>query len=197
MRAGSATRSGPSLSPTEWDRFTATMDDRQIDLVDVFAEGFTPRDIQGITETIATKIGTLLESAAAATVGAAELERYGITALTIVDEAYPAAFRERLGSLAPPVIYTTGDVALLNGDGVGIIGSRDVTQEGRAVSERIAREAVRSGRSVVSGGARGVEHNRCTESGRSLHEQCEEPCDEQSGNSRIGSQSLQCLLQTV
>jgi predicted Rossmann fold nucleotide-binding protein DprA/Smf involved in DNA uptake len=147
----------PSLSPTEWDRFANVFDDQQIDLAEVFNDNFDARSIPGVTETIAAKIKTLLETAGATTVEAADLGRYGITAVTIVDDPYPHAFRQRLGGLAPPVIYAVGNLALLTGNGVGIVGSRNVTEEGKTVAEHIAVEAVKNGRSVVSGGARGVD----------------------------------------
>ena len=147
----------PSLSPTEWDRFSTVLEDQQIDLADVFGSDFDAGSIPGITETIAAKIETLLRSAGAATVEAADLERYGISAITIIDDQYPDAFRQRLDSLAPPVIYAVGNLALLTGDGVGIVGSRNVTEAGKAAAEKIAAEAVGAQRSVVSGGARGVD----------------------------------------
>jgi predicted Rossmann fold nucleotide-binding protein DprA/Smf involved in DNA uptake len=147
----------PSLSPTEWDRFASVLEDQQIELADVFGADFDARSIPGITETIAAKIEPLLETAGSATVEAADLQRYGITTITIVDDPYPDAFRQRLGDLAPPVIYAVGNLGLLTGDGVGVVGSRNVTDESKTVAEQIAAEAVRAERSVVSGGARGVD----------------------------------------
>jgi predicted Rossmann fold nucleotide-binding protein DprA/Smf involved in DNA uptake len=147
----------PSLSPTEWNLFAQVLEDQQIGLSQVFESDFDAGSIPGITETIAAKIEHLLETAGAATVEAADLKRYGIAAITIVDDRYPDAFRQRLGNLAPPVIYAVGNLELLTGDGVGIVGSRNVTEEGKAAAEEIAAEAVRNQRSVVSGGARGVD----------------------------------------
>ncbi|MDK1011409.1 MAG: DNA-processing protein DprA [Actinomycetota bacterium] len=147
----------PSLSPTEWDRFSAVLADQQLDVAMVFDDGFDAESLPGVTEKISAKINTLLETAGAATVEAADLGRFGITTITIVDDAYPNAFRQRLGNLAPPVIYAVGNLDLLSGDGVGIVGSRNVTEEGKTAAEEMAREAVRNGRSVISGGARGVD----------------------------------------
>jgi len=147
----------PSLSPTEWSAFAIAMTDQEIDLADVFAPGFDASTVPGIDDKITAKIPVLLESAAAATVEAADLEGFGIRTITIVDDAYPEAFRTRLGRLAPPVIHVVGDTDLLGDDGVGIVGSRNVREAGADVARRIATEAVRLGRSVVSGGARGVD----------------------------------------
>jgi len=147
----------PSLSPTEWDRFATTMADLQIGIAEIFADGFQARDVPGVPDSVATKVETLLGTAAAATVEAVDLERYGITTITIVDDDYPGCIQMRLGNLAPPVVYTVGNRDLLIGDGIGIVGSRNVTEEGKIAAESIAIEAIHKGRSVVSGGARGVD----------------------------------------
>lgn len=154
-RLGNSQR--PSLSPTEWDRFFSVLVDQDIAVTEVFSEGFDASEVLGLTDTIAAKVEVLLETAGAATVEASDLHRFGISTITILDDAYPDSFRRRLGKLAPPVIYATGELNLLTGDGIGIVGSRNVTEEGRDAAEEIAREAVQHGRSVVSGGARGVD----------------------------------------
>jgi predicted Rossmann fold nucleotide-binding protein DprA/Smf involved in DNA uptake len=147
----------PSLSPTEWSRFSTVLADQQIELSEVFSPSFDAQSIAGIDEKTAAKIEILLQSAPAATVEAAELGGHGIATITIVDGAYPDAFRTRLGSTAPPIIHVAGNVDLLVGDGIGIVGSRNVREEGAEVARQIATEAVRLDRSVVSGGARGVD----------------------------------------
>lgn len=154
-RLGDTTR--PSLSPTEWSRFTTALAGQQIDLADVFGADFDATVIPGVDDKTTAKIEILLRSAAAATVDAADLEGYGIRTITIVDDAYPDTFRTRLGQLAPPVIHAVGSTDLLAGDGVGIVGSRNVREEGAEVARQIAAEAVHLGRPVISGGARGVD----------------------------------------
>jgi predicted Rossmann fold nucleotide-binding protein DprA/Smf involved in DNA uptake len=89
-----------------------------------------------------------------------ELDRLrsrGIWVLTIADEAYPAALRDRLGTSAPPVLFGTGPAGLLGGGGVAIVGSRDADQAAVAFTERLASAAARGGAQIVSGGARGVD----------------------------------------
>jgi predicted Rossmann fold nucleotide-binding protein DprA/Smf involved in DNA uptake len=89
-----------------------------------------------------------------------ELDRLasrGIALRTLADEAYPARLRDRLGSKAPPVLFTAGEASILSAGGVAIVGSRDVDDAGAAFAEAIAAEAARSGRVVVSGAARGVD----------------------------------------
>lgn len=147
----------PSLSPTKWSRFVLNLSDAEMALDDVFQPDFDPTSIPGVDEASAHQICQLLESAPAATVAASELGRFGISVTTIADEDYPQPFHERLDTLAPPVIYSIGDRSLLSGDGIGIVGSRNVTPEGKEAAESVATEAVSRGRSVVSGAARGVD----------------------------------------
>jgi predicted Rossmann fold nucleotide-binding protein DprA/Smf involved in DNA uptake len=89
-----------------------------------------------------------------------ELERLasrGIGILTVIDDGYPARLRDRLGSKAPPVLFTAGDVGILDAGGLAIVGSRDVDAAGEAFAESVASAAARDNRVVVSGGARGVD----------------------------------------
>ncbi|MEA3510613.1 MAG: hypothetical protein U9R51_04175, partial [Actinomycetota bacterium] len=63
----------PSLSPTEWSRFATALADQQVDLAEVFDPDFEATGIPGIDAKSAAKIEVLLQSAAAATVEAADL----------------------------------------------------------------------------------------------------------------------------
>ncbi|MFV2000233.1 MAG: DNA-processing protein DprA [Acidimicrobiia bacterium] len=147
----------PSLSPLKWSRFSTTLNDLGIDIGSVFDDGFDAASLEGIEPDTAATVMELLDTAAAATIEASEIERYGISVVTIVGDAYPTVLIERLGSLAPPVLFVVGNRGLLGGDGIGIVGSRNVTPEGKEASEDIARATVSLGRSVVSGAARGVD----------------------------------------
>src|SRR5690606_7807722 len=85
------------------------------------------------------------------------LQERGVWAITPFDAQYPAILKDRLGPAAPPVLYGAGDADLLASPGIGIVGSRDVTEEGAEVARSAARAASRGRRSVISGGARGTD----------------------------------------
>lgn len=150
-------RNRPSLSPTRWHQFEVNLSDAHVDLAAIFAEEFDASSVPGIEGSIADAVSDLLESAAAATVEASDLLQHGIQVITIVDDQYPQCFREKLGRLAPPVLYCVGNVDLLHGDGIGVVGSRNIDEAGREAAEAVARKAVEAGRPVVSGGARGAD----------------------------------------
>ena len=81
----------------------------------------------------------------------------GIEVVAGCDGRYPGRLKDRLRSAAPPLLYLAGDVSLFDVDGIGVVGSRDVSPEGREVAEQAARGAVGEGMVLVSGGARGVD----------------------------------------
>jgi predicted Rossmann fold nucleotide-binding protein DprA/Smf involved in DNA uptake len=96
----------------------------------------------------------------AGTAVAFELERLaqeGFVALTPFDEGYPTRLRSRLGDAAPPVLVAVGETGIMDREGVGIVGSRDVSPDGVAAARRIAEIAIDRDLPVVSGGARGVD----------------------------------------
>ena len=147
----------PSLAPTRWNQLHSTLSDQGIDVASIFDDGFRADAVEGMMPEDAAAIDDLLHTAAAATIEASELERHGINVLTVLDDAYPQSLKTRLEALAPPVIFAVGNQDLLTGDGVGVVGSRDVDEPGQHAAEAVAREAVNLGRTVVSGAARGVD----------------------------------------
>lgn len=75
--------------------------------------------------------------------------------LTPHDEAYPACVSELPD--APQRLYVRGDASILGEPALSIIGSRNATPYGLALTEMAARIAAESGLIVVSGGAKGCD----------------------------------------
>lgn len=75
--------------------------------------------------------------------------------ITIDDEAYP----ERLRDLhrPPPVIWTVGNLAMLDAPVVAIVGTRRSTSYGDRATREIAGALARAGACIVSGMARGID----------------------------------------
>ena len=111
----------------------------------------------GLPEDLAGRIAGLVERATAVAFELDRLEQSGITTLTAFDEHYPRLWLDRLGSKAPPMLHAAGSLDLLDTPGLGVVGSRDVSQEGGEFAKEVARIAARRGLSLVSGGARGVD----------------------------------------
>lgn len=75
--------------------------------------------------------------------------------LTLNDTAYPRQLREIAD---PPVLlHAQGDVSLLHGKAIGIVGSRSATLQGKANANRFARALSDAGFTIVSGLALGID----------------------------------------
>ena len=111
----------------------------------------------GVPQDSATRVVELFERATAMAFELERLDGSGIRVLTPFDEEYPQAWLERLRGEAPPVLYAAGALELLNRPGVGVVGSRDVSPKGQEIAQEAAERIASLERTLVSGGARGVD----------------------------------------
>ncbi|MFW5773036.1 MAG: DNA-processing protein DprA, partial [Phototrophicaceae bacterium] len=79
----------------------------------------------------------------------------GAWLLTLDDERYPALLRQI--DDPPPVLYVRGTLAEADELALSIVGTRKATRYGQQVTHDIARKLARSGVTVVSGLAQGVD----------------------------------------
>lgn len=84
-------------------------------------------------------------------------QKGGFSFLLHNSEAFPEGLREVPD--APLLLYYKGDAGLLHGPSVAVVGARDCTREGIAVSAYFARDLSRAGVTVVSGMARGIDRS--------------------------------------
>lgn len=88
------------------------------------------------------------------------VERWQTRAIWVVSRAdaeYPRRLKTRLEEDAPAVLYGCGDAALLETGGLAVVGSRDVDDTLVEYTEGIGRLVAHSRRTIVSGGARGID----------------------------------------
>ena len=93
----------------------------------------------------AERIAKLFDRAAGLAIALEKLDHSGIWTITGVGQRYPERLRTRLRDSAPVVLHGVGDTSLLDADGVGVVGSRDISAEGSQVAREIAKSAVKSG----------------------------------------------------
>ncbi|MFA6783006.1 MAG: DNA-processing protein DprA [Sedimentibacter sp.] len=86
-----------------------------------------------------------------------EINRKGISIITRSDKKYPQKLKSILKKHSPPILYYCGDLSLANKTGIGIVGSRNIDDDGTNFSEQLARKAAEEGLIVFSGGAKGVD----------------------------------------
>lgn len=93
------------------------------------------------------------------------IERWRARAIWVVsrsDEEYPARLRDRLKDLAPPVLYGCGDATILNNGGLAVVGSRNADTKVLETTIGIGELAARTQRTIISGGARGIDQAAMT-----------------------------------
>lgn len=86
-----------------------------------------------------------------------EAESCGCRPITRISEAYPQALRARLGTDAPGCLWAKGDISLLRGNAVALVGNRDLREENLRFAREVGYQAARQGYTLVSGNARGAD----------------------------------------
>ena len=88
------------------------------------------------------------------------IESWKTRAIWVVSRAdtnYPRSLKTRLREDAPAVLYGCGDISLLENGGLAVVGSRHVDDELIEYTMKIGQLTARAGRTLVSGGARGID----------------------------------------
>lgn len=88
------------------------------------------------------------------------IERWQARAIWVVsraDAAYPRRLKARLREDAPAVLYGCGDISLLDTGGLAVVGSRHVDDVLVDYTMAVGQLAADAGRSIVSGGAKGID----------------------------------------
>lgn len=83
------------------------------------------------------------------------LESKGISYISIIDDEYSGVLKEIFDP--PWILYTRGNLSLLQNPALSIVGSRKTSQYGRIVTQKITPELVREGWVIVSGLALGID----------------------------------------
>jgi predicted Rossmann fold nucleotide-binding protein DprA/Smf involved in DNA uptake len=114
-------------------------------------------ELAGQSDDEAMRLRTLLDAATALSFEEERLRDGGISLISALDDHFPAGLRERLGTACPPFLLVAGPIEWLSRPGLGIVGSRDASEEALAAARESAQLAVQHGWPVVSGLARGVD----------------------------------------
>jgi len=88
------------------------------------------------------------------------IERWQARAIWVVSRAdaeYPRRLKVRLREDAPAVLYGCGDMALLETGGLAVVGSRHVDDSLIDYTMAVGRLTARAGKTIVSGGAKGID----------------------------------------
>lgn len=84
-----------------------------------------------------------------------KMKSLSIQVITIIDEDYPELLRHI--PEAPPILFVRGDIKVLSGFNIAIIGARRCSDYGKITARKFAQEMVENGINVVSGMAIGID----------------------------------------
>ncbi len=155
--AGRADASTNLLSPSEYNRVTRVLREKQLQPADLIGS-----DAKEVVQLLAPIFGRerldallgrgfLLSQA---------VERWAARAIWVIsraDASYPRRLKSRLREDAPPVLYGCGEAALLETGGLAVVGSRHIDEELMSYTEGIGRLAASAQQTVVSGAAKGID----------------------------------------
>ncbi len=94
--------------------------------------------------------------------------KLGCTPISRISGEYPLRLRKRLGLDAPGCLWAKGNLSLLNGPMVALVGSRDLEGDNYRFAAEAGRQAALQGYTLVSGNARGADRtaqNACLMAG--------------------------------
>lgn len=80
-----------------------------------------------------------------------------IWVISRADSVYPKRLKTRLKEDSPALLYGCGDLALLEKGGLAVVGSRHVDEELINYTEGIGKLAAEGHRTLISGGAKGID----------------------------------------
>lgn len=120
----------------------------------IFNASLTTLEAQHIPAAVAQAIHSNQPLSAAAK-ELAHVQATGVRLLTWDEPDYPARLREIYDP--PPLLYTRGDVELLNRPIVSMVGSRRPTPYGNQMAEKLAKDLADRGLVIASGLARGID----------------------------------------
>lgn len=83
--------------------------------------------------------------------------RQGLWILTVDEQSYPEKIKQKLDSRCPPFFIGAGSMENLSDLSLGVVGSRNVSEEKLELAKFIGRVASESNTPIISGGARGVD----------------------------------------
>ena len=154
---GRGTASSDLLTPSEYKRFARHLRDIQrqpADLVLPTANELVRACSAVIDESRLQRLlgrGFLLSQV---------IEQWQSRAIWVVsraDSTYPWRLKARLREDSPAVLYGCGDITLLESGGLAVVGSRHVDDSLIEYAMAVGGLAAKAGRTLVSGGARGID----------------------------------------
>ncbi|HOI73547.1 MAG TPA: DNA-processing protein DprA [Syntrophales bacterium] len=156
LMTGRALPSPDVLSPGEYKRLARFLMERQKEPADLLGVD-SGTLLKECTFLDGTRLARLLERGFQLSQAVERWQSRAIMVMSRADAPYPKRLKDRLREDAPPVLYGCGDISILETGGLAVVGSRQVDAALIEYTEAVGRLAAAARRTIVSGGARGVD----------------------------------------
>lgn len=146
------------LTNVEWGRFAMWLKEKSTTPADLLVSD--PKTLLNgwhDARISAERIIDLLNRGHSLALAMEKWQRAGLWVVTRSDPEYPRRLKQRLKTDSPPVLFGSGNKALLNAGGLAVIGSRNASEPDLAFTDQVGGKAATEGVAIVSGGARGVD----------------------------------------
>jgi DNA processing protein len=154
-RLGRSTRA-ESATPAEYNRVARSLHEAALRPAALLGGSEDSESIQIAAEVLgAERVQELLSRTLLLATEVSRWQGLGIWVVSRADEDYPRPLKSKLNASSPAIFFGAGDRGVLVKAGLGVVGSRNVDQEGLDFAEELGRKTVEAGYAVVSGGARG------------------------------------------
>lgn len=145
------------LSLGEWHKFIDILVQNKLEPSIVYSTEIVKLKEIGYDEAFLERIKALVGRGASVAFELEEYEKRGIHVITFIDKEYPVLLRRELKNKKPPVLFYSGDISLANKVGIGVVGSRNISDEGMQFTINLVEKAVNEKLVIYSGGAKGVD----------------------------------------
>lgn len=125
------------------------LEDRELEVADLLSLGYSAQ--------MAQRIVSLLSERALLDHYLRRGKQCSCQAISRISPGYPLRLRKRLGLDAPGCLWAKGDVSLLDGPKISLVGSRELHQENYNFAAEAGAQAAKQGYILVSGNARGAD----------------------------------------
>lgn len=145
------------LTLGEWHKFIDVLVANKLEPRIVFSDEMVILKNFGYDDAFIERVKALVNRGASVAFELDEYAKRGINVITFLSKDYPVLLRRELKNKKPPVLFYAGDISLANKMGIGVVGSRKITDEGIQFTKGLVEKAVNEKLVIYSGGAKGVD----------------------------------------
>ncbi len=147
------------FEPKEWNDIMLRLKTNKMypeDILELSVNDF--KSILNFDDNLIERIKQLLSRSGSISFELEKLWNRNIGIITSADNNYPKLIKQKLILNHPPLFYYTGELKLLDNEGIAIVGSRNIDNAAIEFTKDLVENAVENDYMVISGGARGIDN---------------------------------------